>query len=54
MDMKLRFVDTAGFEGDQVDDSDKHTEKKIMSEMIRQTRNALIYSDLALLVLDGK
>ena len=52
----VRFVDTAGFEGTKWLD-DKHLAKRslnkeMIQDMLRQTRNALIYADLALFMLD--
>ena len=54
----IRFVDTAGFEGTaKLDDSDLSTRslnKEMVHDMLRQTRNALIYADLALFLLDTR
>jgi GTPase len=57
-DIPIRVVDTAGFE-ETVGQSDamlKHRSlnRKMLQDMLVQTRNALIYSDLALFVLDSR
>ena len=56
--MPLRFVDTAGFEGTQdLEESSlsrRNLNKKLVEDMLKQTRNALIYSDLALFVMDTR
>lgn len=54
----VRFVDTAGFEGTKWLD-EKHLAKRslnreMIQDMLRQTRNALIYADLALFMLDSR
>lgn len=52
------MVDTAGFEGtrdfDEANLSARHLNKSMVQDMLRQTRNALIYSDLALFMLDAR
>lgn len=57
-DIPIRLVDTAGFEGTRdLDDkklSRRNLNKLLIEDMLRQTRNALIYSDLALFVLDSR
>jgi len=64
-DMPIRLVDTAGFEGqdtlglaeDQRREKQLSTRKlnrQLLEDMLKQTRNALIYSDLALFVLDAR
>jgi len=54
----IRVVDTAGFEGtrdlDEANLSARHLNKQMVQDMLRQTRNALIYSDLALFMLDAR
>jgi hypothetical protein len=54
----VRLVDTAGFEGSkQLDDSllsKRSLNKAMVHDMLRQTRNALIYADLALFLLDTR
>ncbi len=54
----LRFVDTAGWEEpgaiDRRRQSDGTSEKALLELMIKQTRTALIYSDLALFVVDSR
>ena len=57
-DIPIRFVDTAGFEGTKWLD-DRHLAKRslnrdMIQDMLRQTRNALIYADLALFLLDTR
>jgi GTP-binding protein len=48
--VKIRFVDTAG-----VDDLENNqTYEDIVNKTITQTRQALIYSDLALFVIDAR
>jgi GTP-binding protein len=57
-DIPIRVVDTAGFEETvgQTDAMLKHRSlnRKMLQDMLVQTRNALIYSDLALFVLDSR
>lgn len=64
-DMPIRLVDTAGFEGQHAmslaDDqrrerqlSRRKLNRQLLEDMLKQTRNALIYSDLALFVLDTR
>lgn len=57
-DVPIRLVDTAGFEGtkdlDPVRLSHRNLNRKLIEEMLRQTRNALIYSDLAVFVMDTR
>ena len=57
-DVPLRFVDTAGFEGTQDLEegslSRRNLNRKLVEDMLKQTRNALIYSDLALFVMDTR
>ena len=54
----IRLVDTAGFEGSrQLDDEHlkaRSLNKAMVRDMLRQTRNALIYADLALFLLDTR
>ena len=51
-------MDTAGFEPTEAQDPDdlksRSLNKQLLEDMLRQTRNALIYSDLALFLLDGR
>jgi GTP-binding protein len=48
--IKIRVVDTAG-----IDDLQEHEKyDQIMNKTINQTRQALIYSDLALFIVDAK
>ena len=44
----IRIVDTAGFEDiDNIEDEqERSVNKRMMHDMIIQTRNALLYSDL--------
>ena len=56
--LPIRFVDTAGFEGTKWLD-EKHLltrslNREMIQDMLRQTRNALIYADLALFLLDTR
>jgi len=56
--LPIRLVDTAGFEGTKWLD-DKHLmqrslNREMIQDMLRQTRNALIYADLALFLLDTR
>jgi hypothetical protein len=57
-DVPIRLVDTAGFEGTKDLDEGKLTRRnlnrKLIEDMLKQTRNALIYSDLALFVMDTR
>ena len=57
-DIPIRLVDTAGFEGSKDYDEKKLTRrnlnKQLIDGMMKQTRNALIYSDLALFVMDSR
>lgn len=68
-DIPIRLVDTAGFEGQDTLSltSELHQKSHVQSalkrrkmnrhlleEMLRQTRNALIYADLALFVMDAR
>jgi GTPase len=54
----IRVVDTAGFEGtrdfDEANLSARNLNKSMVQDMLKQTRNALIYSDLALFMLDAR
>lgn len=54
----IRIVDTAGFEGSKDMDEKKLNQrslnKQLIQDMLKQTRNALIYSDLALFVMDTR
>ena len=57
-DIPIRIVDTAGFE-ETVGQDDKLLKKRslnknMLQDMLKQTRNALIYSDLALFLLDSR
>ena len=57
-DIPLRIVDTAGYE-ESAGQTDKDLRsrslnRKLLHEMLKQTRNALIYSDLALFVMDAR
>ena len=51
-------MDTAGFEGTKFLDerhlATRSLNKELIQDMLRQTRNALIYSDLALFLLDAR
>jgi predicted GTPase len=51
-------VDTAGFEGtrdfDEKSLSARKLNKAMVQDMLKQTRNALIYSDLALFMMDSR
>ena len=54
----MRIVDTAGYE-ESAGQTDKDLRsrslnRKLLHEMLKQTRNALIYSDLALFVMDAR
>ena len=53
-DLPIRIVDTAGFENvESIDDQNSRSlNKRMMHDMILQTRNALIYSDLAVFMVD--
>lgn len=56
-DVPIRVIDTAGFETTKDDDKllkRRNLNKLLITEMLKQTRNALIYSDLALFVLDTR
>ena len=57
-DVPIRLVDTAGFEGtkdlDEGKLSRRNLNRRLIEDMLKQTRNALIYSDLALFVLDTR
>lgn len=57
-DIPIRIVDTAGFEGtrdlDEKRLSHRNLNRKLIESMMVQTRNALIYSDLAIFVLDSR
>ena len=57
-DVPVRLVDTAGFEGTRdLDDrklSRRNLNKQLIEDMLKQTRNALIYSDLAVFVMDAR
>jgi GTP-binding protein len=57
-EIPVRFVDTAGFESSaKLDDDDlkgRSLNRTMLQDMMQQTRNALIYSDLALFVLDTR
>ena len=50
----IRLVDTAGFEGTTRDDTlnRRDMNKAMVNDMLVQTRNALIYADLAIFMLD--
>jgi GTPase len=52
----IRLVDTAGFEGTTKEHTLKSRQlnREMVNDMLVQTRNALIYSDLALFVLDSR
>ena len=54
----MRIVDTAGYE-ESAGQTDKDLRsrslnRKLLHKMLKQTRNALIYSDLALFVMDAR
>lgn len=57
-DVPIRLVDTAGYENLKIQDENllkrRSLNKKMLEDMLKQTRNALIYSDLALFVLDTR
>lgn len=55
-EMPVRIVDTAGFEDiESLEEPESRSlNKRMMQDMIMQTRNALIYSDLAIFILDAK
>ena len=57
-DIPIRLVDTAGFEGTKdLDDrklSRRNLNTLLIEDMLKQTRNALIYSDLCLFVMDTR
>jgi GTP-binding protein len=57
-DVPIRIVDTAGFEGtkdlDEGKLSRRNLNRRLIEDMLKQTRNALIYSDLALFVMDTR
>jgi len=52
----IRLVDTAGFEGTTKEQTLKSRQlnREMVNDMLVQTRNALIYSDLAVFVLDSR
>ena len=54
--MHIRLVDTAGFEQskniDEITLQTRSLNKAMVADMVKQTRNALIYADLALFLLD--
>ncbi len=54
--MQVRIVDTAGWERlemwDEEDARRRSLNKRMMSDMIKQTRQALIYSDVAIFMID--
>lgn len=52
----VRLVDTAGFEGTTRDDTlqSRQLNRQMVNDMLTQTRNALIYSDLAIFLLDSR
>jgi ribosome-associated GTPase EngA len=52
----IRLVDTAGFEGTTQDESleRRKLNRSMVNDMLTQTRNALIYADLALFLLDTR
>ena len=63
--MPIRLVDTAGFEGQnslslrenhrrEKQLSRRQLNRELLEDMLKQTRNALIYSDLALFILDAR
>ena len=57
-DIPVRVVDTAGFEEVRGQDDkqlrQRSLNKQLLQDMMRQTRNALIYSDLALFLMDSR
>jgi GTP-binding protein len=55
-DIPVRMVDTAGFEGTTSLETleARQLNKQMVADMLLQTRNALIYSDLAIFVLDAR
>jgi GTPase len=55
-DIPIRLVDTAGFEGTTKDESlvSRQLNRSMVNDMLTQTRNALIYADLALFLLDTR
>jgi GTPase len=52
----IRLVDTAGFEGTTSDATlqARNLNRQMVNDMLQQTRNALIYADLALFLLDTR
>ena len=56
--MHIRLVDTAGFEQskniDEITLQTRSLNKAMVADMVKQTRNALIYADLALFLLDTR
>lgn len=52
----IRLVDTAGFEATTSDATleTRQLNRQMVNDMLLQTRNALIYSDLALFVMDSR
>ena len=55
-DLPIRLVDTAGYEHlDSIYDQEttRSMNKKMMHDMILQTRNSLVYSDLVIFMLDS-
>lgn len=57
-DIPIRVVDTAGFEETVNQDENflkkRSLNKQMLQDMMKQTRNALIYSDLALFLIDSR
>jgi GTPase len=55
-DIPIRIVDTAGFEDiENIEDSEERSvNEEMMHDMIVQTRNALLYSDLAIFMIDSR
>ena len=52
----IRIVDTAGYEGTTKDETllGRNLNRQMVDDMLQQTRNALIYADLALFLLDTR
>jgi len=52
----VRLVDTAGYEGTTSEETleRRQLNKQMVNDMLTQTRNALIYSDLAIFLLDTR
>ena len=55
-DIPIRIVDTAGYEGTTKDETldARNLNRQMVDDMLQQTRNALIYADLALFLLDTR